>query len=268
MEEFVPAPNYMQQSANAGTQQQNVPRAVDTMVARDPNHAAQLALAQEVMSQPSFTELMQRSTAIEVRYRGMPGKVDNEEGFRAVSEVFAEAKDIYNTAEEMRKTAVAFPDKYVRMVNKLMKETIKDPMTNIRNATGARRDAYLDKLRKEAERDRQANGEGDVQGVEGVPAQGVTELGDGGEPRETQPELPIGTTKTDHGTVHQRETTTVTVENAIDVLKAIVSTSKINEMYTAGLIEFKQGALNEMVKANPRKSKWPGLKVDKVKKSV
>jgi len=241
------------------------PAAINKMVAENPDQQAQLALAQEVMGKTDFNGLMQRTSEYETFVRTM-SRVETKAQFDTCSTMFAAVKSDYQVAEEMRKQAVAFPDKFVRMVNKLFKETIKDPLELLKKKLGRERDEYIHRAEEEAEKVRQEIEEAarvTSEGMEGVMA-GVVSL-------EAGPvlEMPAVDTvsRTEIGTVYQRESTTVEVKDMMALLKCIVSRDKRWAWVTEELIEVKIGPLKAALAANGWK-KLPGVEVIREKRSV
>ena len=246
--------------------QQVQPKAINQMVPANPDQMAQVALAQEVMTTDSFNDLMRRTTEYETFGRNLV-KIESKEQFDAVSVKFIAVKEDYKVAEEMRKQAVAFPSKFVMMVNKLFKESIKDSLNNLKITFGRYRDDWIkreeDKLAEEL-RAKTANRTQDQMSLPGPIGEGVTEI----DAPPIEAAAPVETvTRTDQGTVYQREELNVEVVDVIKLLKTIVSTDKRYAYITADLVEIKQGALKQLVRDNPKRA-IPGVKAGKVRRSV
>lgn len=235
------------------------------MTGANPDQMAQVSLATEVMNKPAFTDLLQKCAQFELFSKGV--KVESDEALQFARERFVEMKAALKDAEEIRTTAILFPRKFTDAVNQLFRENVRNPIEAAKGKVGKAIDAYLDELDKK----RKAAEEAAAKAAETAPVAVTSVEGDGAaEPDGVLPPgvVPASTVKTDAGSTHRRETTTVEITDPVELLKAIVSAQKKNVALTVDLVEFRMGALKEVIKDNPRRIKWPGIEVKKVKKSI
>jgi len=221
---------------------------------------AQVAADQRLLS------LMQASAQLQLFQQFK--KIETQAQYDQAIDAFTAAKEKIKDLEDLRKSVVAVPTKFVQMVNNLFRqirggiEKSKEHLGDIIDAK-KQMDLQAAELAAKEASEKIKEGEPEVVEEDGV---GTVQMGEGGQ---TPP--PSNVVESARGAkVHTRKDILVEVVDLKLFLKTLSSKNKRYEWFTEkadDLIDVKLGVLKQLVKDN-RQKKIPGVKFKDITKTV
>lgn len=216
----------------------------------------------EVVSDPRFLQLM-RFTALAQQTLGTVKKLETKQDQDNAIVFFDRVKKALTVLEDFRHEVVDFPTKFTQLINTMFR-TPRQQLEGVKQHFSSLLSAY-----DAAEREKVAKAQAEAAKQ---PAQAQTELPleDGMASVPMQPEVPATpptTTKVEgtNAKVTMREVLEFEVVDKLKFLKAVISTSKGNAIYTLDMVELKETEIKKLCEG---KRKIPGVQWNKGKKAV
>lgn len=211
-------------------------------------------LAVEVMAKPNYITLITKTAELFGRASQCVVTTDEEEV--TASDLMVEIRAVEKDVEALRKDAVRMPNMYVKSINDTFR-SVKDNLGKAVNLAAGPIQKYREDKRQKAEEEYQeklkAAQEAD-QLVGGGGNGAVESL------KIPEPEPPVveNVTKSEKGSVYEKEIVEVEVTDFEKLVKAVVSKAKGNAHVTMGCLKANLDELKRIV--TTEKKKIPGVK--------
>jgi hypothetical protein len=268
-EQFIPKTQTV--SSGGTSQMQNLPRTpeilppsitgnqVTKMKNEDPKFRATMKLAEVTADQRVLTLLsagaLWKQTIQTVK------SIENEEAYTNAIDTFTKIKAAIKEATKVKGEYIDFPNEFVKMARAMFRP-LENNLADAKAHIGGLISKWDAKKREEAEKARIEAEEREKQPETEIPIAG-DDNGKIEPPMSVPTSVPTVQKTETGGKVQMRESLDVEVVDPMKLLKVIISTAKGNEIYTADLIEVRVPKLKELIKANPKLRKIPGVKFEK-----
>jgi hypothetical protein len=257
-DQFVPAPPVV-----ATQQQAHAAGGVVSVEALPPEIQAAMQHAKAIGSQ-KFQQLF-RAVALWEQATQTIKTINTEEEHQNIIKLFDNVKRALKSAEEFRLDLVSVPTKYTRLVNATFKPltskllTVKEHFGDMLAKRQAEIELEHQKKLEEAQKAQEAQAPAqEIQTGDGEGKVAMTPVAD------VSMAPPPSTIKTASGEKASfRERTVITINDPMELLKAIVSKGKRNEVYTTDLVTFNEPEIKKLCVG---KRKIPGVawKIEKI----